>query len=339
MILVSGATGFLGAHTVCFLLKNNKQVAALKRKSSSLLEFDLIFNHHFKSFSDNQLANIKNNLKWHDADVLDLPALEMAFQNIEEVYHCAGIVSFEKKDFAKIIKTNVEGTTNMVNLSIEFGVKKFLHISSTAAIGRTDSGNEIVENTRWESSDLNSNYAISKHKAEMEVWRAKEEGLNVCIVNPSIILGIGDYNKGSVNIFKMLKKKLPFYTLGVNGFVDVVDVSRASFELMENNIFGQRFILVSENTSYKNLFFLIADGFNSARPKIEIGKYLSEISWRGVAFLKLFGLAKINITKETSRTSQKKYFYSNSKIKTAIGFEFKPLNQTIKEVCDFILHQ
>lgn len=331
LIAVSGATGFLGAHVVCRLLQKGLQVRALKRAQSSMAEFEYIYS---LLFTDNKA---KQHLTWVDADVLDTPALEEALKGVDEVYHCAAMVSFSQKDKAQMMQVNVQGTANMVNLSLINGVKKFAHISSIAALGREKSGVQVTEKSKWVDSKLNSNYAISKYKAEMEVWRASEEGLNVVIVNPGVILGSGDWHKGSCALFNIVYKGMPFYTRGVNGYVDVLDVADATIKLMDNNVFAERFILVSDNTEMKYFLDETSTLLNKKKPSIEVNKILAELAWMGAAIAALFTGKKPNLTKETSRASLNKYYYSNQKIKDKIGFEFIPIKQTITQTCKNLL--
>lgn len=333
MILVSGSTGFLGAHMACYLLQHHKKIRLIKRSTASLAEFDKIFNYYFNHFNPDAKSALFNSIEWVEADILNIPQLETAFVGITEVYHCAAMISFSQAKKVKMDKTNVEGTENMVNLALINKVQKFCFISSIAAIGRSLSGATIDENCKWENSKLNSNYAISKYKAEMEVWRAKEEGLNVCIVNPGVILGYGNFTKGSIVLFNSIYKGMPFYTNGVNGYVDVQDITKVCFQLMEQNLYGQRYILVSQSVSFKTLFNSIAKQFEVKLPSFLITPFLGEIAWRLFAIVRFFKLSNFSLTKETARASQKQYFYNNTKITKAINFQFKPLEQTIKEVC------
>ena len=333
MIAVSGATGFLGAHLVCRLLKKGLQVRALKRSDSNMAEFEYIYSLLFVN------NEAKKNLTWVEADVLDTPALDMALQGVNELYHCAAMVSFSQKDKEKMMQVNVQGTANILNLSLIHGVKKFAHISSIAALGREKSGVHVTEKSKWVESKLNSNYAISKYKAEMEVWRASVEGLNVVIVNPGVILGSGDWHKGSCALFNMAYNGMPFYTHGVNGYVDVLDVADATIQLMDNNIFAERFILVSENTNMKYFLDETSTQLNKKKPSIEVNKILAELAWMGASLAALFNGKKASLTKETSRASLNKYYYSNQKIKDKIGFEFIPIKQTIAQTCNHLLQQ
>jgi nucleoside-diphosphate-sugar epimerase len=337
VILVTGSTGFLGAHMACYLILQGKKIKLIRRSTASLVEFNKIFNYYFNHFSIDAKNALFQSLNWVEADILNLPQLQEAFLGVTEVYHCAAMVSFAQADKTKMDKTNIEGTANMVNLALINKVEKFCYISSIAAIGRSLNGKTINENCKWENGKLNSNYAISKYKAEMEVWRAKEEGLNVCIVNPGVILGYGDFTKGSVVLFNSVYKGMPFYTNGVNGYIDVQDITKVCLQLMEQNIFGERYILVSESISIKSLFFNIAKYLDVKPPRIAITPFLSEVAWRIFAIVRFLKLSKFSLTKETARASQKQFYYDNNKIIKSLNFKFKPVEQTIKEVCNAFL--
>lgn len=340
MIAVSGASGFLGSYVVCTLLEKGNSVRAFRRTTSAMDEFDGIFTYFFRQHSADEQARFRSNVEWVIADVNDVPSLEVALTGVEQVYHCAAMVSFVQKDRDEMMECNVEGTANMVNISLLKGIQKFCHVSSIAALGRVKSGDLISEDTKWSDSPNNSNYAISKHKAEMEAWRGVEEGLNVVVVNPGVILGIGDWNKGSCKLFQLVWKGMPFYTEGVNGYVDVRDVARAMVMLMEQSIFNERFVLVSENVNMHWYLDTVAGLLGKKPPFLKVNTFLSQLAWivDGIKG-KLTG-KKPSLTKETARASMKKYYYSAAKIERKIGFVFTPMEQTLRETCaQFLLHQ
>jgi len=337
LIAVSGANGFLGSYVVCVLLGKGNEVRAFKRENSSLEEFEFIFSSYFPDKNSHQ--QLKNNLTWVIADMLNIPSLEDTLTGIDEVYHCAAIVSFLQKHREKMLDVNAEGTKNMVNISLIKGIKKFCHVSSIAALGREKSGTKISEKSKWSESKNNSNYAVSKYKAEMEVWRGIEEGLNAVIVNPGVILGTGDWNKGSCKLFQLVWNGMPFYTLGTNGYVDVKDVSRAMIDLMEKNISKERFVLVGENLQMKKYLDSVADNFGKKKPTIEAGKFLSQIAWRVDALKSLFTGKEPSLTKETARASQNIFYYNSQKITEKINFQFTPMSKTIDDICTNFLKQ
>jgi len=323
---VSGATGFLGAHVVCKLLQDSVPVRAFKRKDSSLAEFNQIFAYYFQ---EEAALKAKSFLTWVDADVLEILSLQAALAGVSTVYHCAAMVSFFQKDHAHMMQVNVTGTANMVNAALLAQVKQFCHVSSIAALGRANAENHLNENSSWENGKHNSQYAISKYQAEMEVWRGQEEGLDVYVVNPGVILGVGNFKKGSLSLIDAVAKGMPFYTEGVNGYVDVEDVASCMIQLVQTNTNGQRFILVSENKSNKALISILAKLFGKKAPSIHVTKYLAELAWMAYAIKRLLVPGGLPLTKEIARSSLIKSYYSNQKIKTTLQFEFKSLAETL----------
>jgi nucleoside-diphosphate-sugar epimerase len=327
-VLLTGATGFLGAHLAIDLLESGYTVKATRRAGSSLQEFELI--SKFRGVNEQLLTN----LHWVECDILDTLALAEAMQGVEQVYHTAAIVSFWSRRFDTMMHTNVEGTANVVNCALEAGVNKLCYASSIAALGREKSGDIIDENTPWRDGKFNTQYAISKFRAEMEVWRGVEEGLPATIVNPGIILGEGKWDKGSCRLVDAAYKGLSFYTKGTNGYVDVRDVSRAMQQLMESDIVNERYVMVAENLEFKDLFTRMAAKFNQPAPKIAVGSTLSQIA-RLVYWVKsLISGKEPLVTKETARNSLQSFNYISDKIKKDLSFEFTPINQTIERACE-----
>lgn len=311
-------------------------VRALRRKDSRNDEFEFIYKTRLQ---DAGKAAFPGKLEWVYGDVLDVPSLEEGMQGCNHVYHCAAVVSFFPKDRERMFRVNVEGTANMVNSALQTGIQTFTHISSIAAIGRRKSGEQIDEETRWENSSNNSNYSISKYRAELEVWRGMEEGLRVVVVNPGVIIGTGDYAKGSAHLIQSIWKGLPFFSRGVNGYVDVQDVAEAAIQLTEQQKTGKRYILVSENLPLKTFFEWTALALHKKAPYIEVNKWLSEIAWRVMALKRLFISGGISITKETARSAMNQYYYSNKRIREEIGFEFLPMRESIQRACTHFLEK
>lgn len=326
MILVSGATGLVGAHLLQLLAGGEKPVRAMKRTSSDMG----LVNKLFKlNGADHKLQKIE----WITADLLDIFSLDQALAGVDEVYHCGAMVSFHPALRKQMLKVNIEGTANLVNASLDAGVKKFCHVSSVAAIGRTGEDEYIDEQSQWKASHRNSVYAISKYGAEKEVWRAMAEGLNAVIVNPSIIFGVGNWNGGSTEMIRLVWKGLRFYTTGVNSFVDVRDVCNAMVMLMEGNHFGQRFILTSESHAYRQVFNWIAEFLGKKPPSIPVSPFMGEIAWRLMAIQGLLSGKRHAVTRETARTASKRYYYSAEKIKKLLNIEFMPVEQSLADSC------
>lgn len=331
MIFITGCTGLLGSHLVAEIVKGQKsedksQIKLLCRENSDLSLLKNVLSRY-------NFDEIPNNIEFVYGDVLDYDVLEEAMRDVDEVYHCAAVVSFDASDKNSLMRVNVEGTKNMVNAALQCGVKKFCHVSSIAALGRALEGETIDENSPWTHSKNNSVYSNSKHEGEMEVWRGIAEGLNATIVNPSLILGAGKWDSSSCELFNAIAKGFPFYTTGINGFVDVKDVARAMIMLMENNKFGQRYCLNGALISYQDLFKLMADNFKVKAPYIKVGKFLSEIAWRVFWLIGKIKGKKPLITKETARTATRKYSYSSAKITKELNFTFTPIEESVREIC------
>ncbi|RPD38597.1 NAD-dependent epimerase/dehydratase family protein [Chitinophaga barathri] len=316
MILVTGGTGFLGSYLLRALVKSGKPVRAL-----------------YRNRIPGQVNDFKDKVEWFQADVLDTGALEDAMQGITEIYHCAAIVSFHPEKRDEMFRTNIEGTANVVNMAIDAGIRKIVHVSSVAALGRARQQTALNEDAQWEDSDNNSNYAISKHLSEMEIWRGIAEGLNAVIVNPSIILGSGFWHDGTGLMLKNAWKEFPYYTEGVNGFVDVRDVAEAMIRLMNSPLSGERFVLNGDNWAYRHLFTRMAEVMGKRPPHIGAKPWMAALVWRVEKFRSLFTGKRPLITRETARTAQLKVYYSSAKItQTLPGFRFRPLDETVTDV-------
>lgn len=321
MILVTGASGFLGQHLITSLTSKGKKVRAL------------YYNHPPKD----HLLHLPN-VTWMQCNLLDIFEVEDAMNDIEEVYHCAAIVSFETADKDYILHFNVEATANIVNEALERNIRKMVHVSSIASLGRSEGEKPITEAEEWEESKYNSLYSQSKYLAETEVWRGIGEGLNAVIINPAIILGEGNWNEGSARLMKVVHGEFPFYTKGVNGWVDVTDVVKAMIMLMESEINNERFIVSAGNYTYQDIFTKMARALGKKPPQIPAGKLLSGLVWRWNAVKKLLWGAKSSVTKETSVTAQKRSYYNNEKLlKSLPGFYYQPIDYTINRMAERFL--
>jgi len=332
MILVTGGTGLVGSHLLYHLALKHSKIRAIYRNKASLKKVKQVFSYYSEA-SD----KIFDKIEWLKADIEDIPSLNLAFTDVDLVYHAAAVVSFNPKDYFKMRRTNIKGTANMVNLSIAFKVKKFCYVSSIATLEDLFNGIPITENSDWNSTK-NKGYAITKYGAEQEVWRGSQEGLEVIIVNPGVIIGPGFWNSGSGQMFTNIYKGFKFYTTGITGFVGVNDVVKAMITLTESNINLERYILVSENLSFKQIFDFIADALKVKKPDIKITKWSAAIVWR-LDYMKCLLTGKNPLfTKESAISSQLKTYYSSAKIKEALQFEFKPIDEIINFTADkFIL--
>ncbi len=314
-VFVTGATGLLGSHLISKLIKDGHNVSALYRSAIPITK-------------SSDKAN------WVKGDILDIIFLEEALAGFDEIYHCAAIVSFNPSDKEEMFLINVNGTANMVNAALSVGARRFCYVSSVAALGEGVNNGTINELIDYNTQNFTSHYSLSKFLAEKEVWRAIGEGLNAVIINPSIILGAGNWTKGSSAIFKSAYESFPWYAEGVTGFVDVNDVVKAMTMLMEYNISGERFIVSGENKSYKEVFTFIAIVFAMKPPYKKVTRFIASIIWRLEALkFKMTGKEPL-VTKETAYDALAVNLYESNKLKRQFPeFLFTPISETIKRVC------
>ncbi len=320
MVFVTGGTGLIGSYLIKALVQAGVPVRALCRHP----------------YQGNVLTpEIADQVQWVEGDILDIVALEEAMNGVEQVYHCAAVVSFSPGKAEELYKINIEGTANVVNTALEAGVRKMVHVSSVAALGRLRTDSMIDETMSWSEESGNSVYAKSKYYSEMEVWRGMSEGLETVIVNPTIVLGAGDWERSSAELFKTAYDEFGWYSEGVSGFVDVRDVASAMIRLMNSEIHGKRFILNADNWTYQQLFSEMARGFSRRIPHKKVTPFLAEMVWRMEKIKSIFTGKDPMVTKETARTAQTINRFDNHKIKEALeGFSFIPLEESIRYHCD-----
>lgn len=318
-VFITGGTGFLGAYIIKELVQKNYAVRAFRRS------------HKLPFFVS---PEIFSRVEWVDGDILDVASLEEAMAGTGAVVHAAAKVSLHSHEKDVMFKTNIEGSANVMNAAIAQGIPRLVHVSSIAALGRTSEGGHVDETKKWQKSRSNTNYAISKHYGEMEAWRAIGEGLRAVIVSPGTILGYGDWHTSSCAIFKTVYDEVPWYTNGINGFVDVEDVARAVVMLMESNVSGEKFIISAENSSFRQLFNFIADEFGKRHPLREATPFLASVAWRWEKIKSMFSGRPSVLTRESAKVALAKTYFDNSKILKAFpGFSFTPLRKTVQKAC------
>lgn len=330
---VTGASGLLGSRLVFDLFKNDHRIYALVRSESAIKKMA----KSLKMYT-NEPEAILNNITWIKGNVLDQ---QLLFDHITfdmDVYHCAAMVSFNPRISNKLFEINVTGTANVVNACVENNVRKLCHVSSIGALGSSVNGLKIDVDSPWTSAGK-SDYSISKHDSEMEVWRGIAEGLNAIIVNPAVILGGGDWGSSSAALFARTYKGMMFYTTGTTGYVYVNDVSRAMLALMDSEFSNKRFILSAETLAYKSLFEKIARALNVNAPRKRASKFLTALVWRIENLrIKLTGGEPL-ISKYTHKTVHSKSDYNGEPITKAVNFEYTPIDKAIEEVAGFFRSQ
>ncbi|WP_428664917.1 NAD-dependent epimerase/dehydratase family protein [Runella sp.] len=325
IVFVTGTNGLIGSVVVRRLLKEGYPVRGLRRAESDV----------------RLLQDIYSQIEWIEGDILDVITLEKALEGVSYVVHTAAVVSFIPRDRTQMYEINVRGTANVVNAALTAGIKKLAFVSSVAALGRPNPNksaeNELIvidEEQKWEESSLNSHYGKSKYLAELEVWRGVAEGLSAVVVNPSMVLGEGDWQRSSTQLFKYVYDEKKYYTEGLVNYVDVEDVAEAMVKLLFSAIKNERYILSAGHVTYRELFTKIADAFGKQPPVKAVSSFMAETIWRFEAVRSWLTGSKPLITKETAKTARTKLVYDGQKIKKAIDFEYKTLNETVKRVCN-----
>ena len=337
MVLVTGATGLVGSHVLLHLSENDESIRAIYRTAEGVQKTRSIFSLYGKDA-------FFSKINWIQADITDIPSLENVFENIDAVYHCAAFISFDPEDEEKLRKTNIEGTANIVNFCLAKGVRKLCHVSSIATLGDLKEHETIInEETEWNPEKPHSDYAISKFGAEMEIWRGFQEGLEVVIINPGVIIGPAtnkpDWKTGSCEIFSRISDGLPFYTKGSTGFVGVSDVARIMLMLMKSDVNGERFIVISENVSFENMLKKVASALNVKAPTIYGRKWMTEISWRFEWILAAFFLQKRKMSKAMARALHSNNLISNEKIIGALDYKFGSVDDCVNKTAKIFKSQ
>jgi dihydroflavonol-4-reductase len=333
MNLVTGASGLLGSHVILELLKKDLPVRAMVRSTSQKGELNRLAEHYGIS------ASLLDRIEWVKGDVLDIPSLFECMRDCGSVYHCAAVVSYHPKDRNVMYQVNVEGTANVVNVALDLGNIDVCFVSSIAAIGKAKNNDHVDENTDWVDSPLNTHYAITKNLAELEVWRAIHEGLNGVIVNPGFIIGPGNFERSSPGIFKKLDEGLSYYPPGGTGFIAANDVANIMVSLVENQNFGERYILVAENLTMKEVFQSVAGELQKDIPVKEASPRILEIARLAEAIRELFTGKKALITKESVKNASIRIFYDQSKILQTMPISFTPVVHAIHKTAKYYLSE
>jgi len=324
MYLLTGATGFLGPPIMLEMLQNGKKLRVLRRASSSLISAE-------KYFALKGALPLLESVEWFEGDLLDPLSVLDAMQGVSHVVHAAGYISFNPRDKQKLYDINMEGTANIVNAALACGVKKLLYVSSVAALGAVR--DEVIrETTPWKFSPLNTVYGDSKYAGEREVWRGMEEGLDVLIAEPSIILGYGDAGKGGPSICRNVKKGLRYYPAGSHGYVSAEDVAKAVILLLRSDRVNEKFILSAGNFTHREILSTIAKALGSKVPAKKASSRMLSLAWRWEYLAGRLNGRKARITRELAQTMQLDLKFSGDKILELEGFHYTPIGKAIDDM-------
>lgn len=329
MNLVTGGTGLVGSHVAFYLAANQKPVRLMLRDTAGIKKIKKVFSYYHEN-PDALFSSVEVVV----GDITDINSIGHAIHDVEHVYHCAGYVSFDSREKDKLELINTTGTKNMVNMALDSdSVKKFGFVSSVAALHCAEGKDEVDESCFLKPPKQSSHYARTKYAAEMEVWRGIHEGLDGIIINPTIILGPGNWEQGSASIFSNLYKGMRYYTPGSTGFVDVNDVARLFIQLLESDIANERFLINSENVGFKEVFQQIASEFNNQSASKVLPAWLGDLAWRGEKLMSSLTGKSVRITKDSMEAAFNKKNYVNEKVLNAVPCEFMKVKESIQTNC------
>ena len=321
----------MGAHVLDALLSEGRSVRALLRKGSDASIVKRILQHYHPDGVERF-----QRIQWVEGDLFDVDALREAMQGVEHLYHCAALVSFDPRDLHELQRANVVGTANVVDAALEAGVKRLCHVSSTASIGGGMDGGTGDETKPFVQDKRSSGYAISKADAELEVHRGIAEGLDAVMVNPCVVIGPGQHGRSSMTMIDRVRKGSRFYPGGTNAVVDARDVATAMVRLTTEGKTGERYLLIGEEISYRQLFTLIAASNGKPAPSAKLPAWALELGWRAEAVRTFFGGRPL-ITRNTARTASRIRHYDGSKAERLLGMKFRSAEEAIGNVAAFLV--
>ena len=325
MNVITGGTGSVGMHLVRKWLANGESVRLLVRPDSD--------RQRIQSFLKSTLPEDPtafDRIEWVEGDVTDGLSLEDAFEGAHRVVHAAALVSFNRRDAQRMMEVNREGTANVVNAMLAQGVEELVYISSVAALGRKPGEPEVHEETVFEDGPEISDYARSKYRAELEVWRGQEEGLRVAVLNPVIVIGPGDYSRSSAALMTQVAQGLRFYPKGSNGFVAAEDVATVAWKLVEGNVWGERFVVCGFHATYQELFNAMSDALGMRPPQWPVHRLVAEVAWRVARLAETLTRRPAFVTREALRTSARNHRYCTDKIQEKLKVDFTHLLPTVQ---------
>ena len=310
-ILITGITGLFGS----YLAKEFSEIGEIYGLARATSSKRLTENFNFPVI-------------WRLGDLAEVDSLEEALQGIDLVIHAAGMVSFDSRDERKLYQVNIIGTANLVNAMLLMGVQKLIYISSVAAIGRSQELLVLDENYKWTESPLNTVYSNSKYYGELEAWRGEQEGLDLLVVNPSILLGKISDDRSSTDIYHYVLEENKYYPSGNINYIDVRDAARITRMLFNSAMWGERFILNAESIAYQKFFQLMAEAFDKKSPSTLVNPITLKIAVFFNQIFRKIGWSKSPLNKKTAMISQQKTFFNNSKVNDLLNFEYRSLKET-----------
>ena len=317
--LVTGATGFVGAALTRRLAQEGVPVRVFRRRGSRL----------------DVLGDAAQEVEHAFGDITDPLTLREAMQGVAYVYHVAGNIGFGSSRVRnRMMSVNVDGTAAVVNAALAGGVRRLVHVSSVAALGRTTRPDGVLdEQAEWLRSRSSSTYGYSKYLAEMEVRRGVAEGLDAVMVNPSLIFGLGRKGENTRRMVdEIRRKRMRLFPIGGTSVVDVLDVVDGMVRAMQRGETGERFVLAAHNLSWEEIFRCLADAFGAPPPAIRLRPtvaLLAACCSEAAAFVTrtepLLPIAHAHFMSAMHR-------YDNARAREKLGWRPRPFEETAQRI-------
>lgn len=331
--LVTGATGLVGMYRLAWRMERGWPTVALRRGRSNVARVEVFLRERLGA--DFEAA--WSALEWREADLSDVVGLEEAMQGCARVFHAAGRVSFQSGDEARLKAVNAAGTAHVVNAALGAGVQRLVHVSSVAALGRSTSGVPVHELSDWAEGVDASPYGRSKHAGELEAWRGEVEGLEVFVVNPTIILGDARYDESSGMVYRSVAKGRRYHPAGGNGFVgagdllEVVGALDARADAGAEGVLGERFVVSGQDVTYRDLMRWVADGLGVRAPDRPLAGWMLGLGWRAATAWGALTGKPAMLTREMARNTRTHHRYDTSKLQRVLPeFRFTPVEEVVR---------
>jgi nucleoside-diphosphate-sugar epimerase len=191
----------------------------------------------------------------------------------------------------------------------------------------------VDEFAEWDEKNNPTNYARSKFLAELEVWRGQEEGLEVAMAHPSIVIGPGKIDhRGSNRFYQMGRQGMPIYPTGSVGFVDVRDVAEVLYRLDHEGLIGKKFVLNSTNVSYRAFFQRMAELTGSPQPRFALPYLPALFLATGLEWLSRLLRKRFPLTRETVRAACSHAQYDGGAVLAALpDFQYRSFAATLDD--------
>lgn len=320
----------MGSHIALDRATRGADLRLLVRPGSDRTILERVF-RHYRPDGEQLLDRIT----WVEGDLEDVPSLQDAMTGVRHVYHAAALVSFDRRDKDRLWEINRNGTARVIDAALNRGVERVCHVSSTATIGSGPTGEPRHEELRWKYDGTLSTYAISKYAAELEVMRGIAEGLDAVILNPCVVIGPGVPHRSSMTLVQRCARGTRFHPPGSNAVVDARDVAACATKLMEHGGTGERYLIIGENVSYKELLRALTHAFGVRGPSMELSPWTLSLAWRFEALRTLFR-GRPMITRSTARSAIEKRSWSAAKLHRTIDHAFHDLNEMSRNVAAFV---